>query len=626
MPPAITLKNKVREDAVVRGRLLAALAGILVLLILLVWRLTDLQVVGHEHFITQSENNRVKIVPEPPIRGLIYDRNGVLLAQNMASYTLEVVPEAVPDLDATLVELGKVVEIPQGDVERFRQLVSRKRSFESIPLKFRLTEEEVARFAVNRHRFPGTDIQARLTRHYPLGEVTAHVVGYVGRIDEAALKRVDPVQYSGTSHVGKTGVERSYEKVLHGTVGYLHVENNAQGRRLRELDRVSPTPGSDLFLHLDAALQGEALAALEDHTGAVVAIDPNNGGVLALASKPGYDPNLFVNGIDTETYGELSGSNLRPLFNRAIRGQYPPGSTIKPMVALAGLEYGMELATGHTFCRGWYQLPNSSHRYRDWKKSGHGKVDLNWAILRSCDVYFYEMAQALGIDRMHEFMTRFGFGERSGIDIAGEATGLMPSRAWKRAARNKPWYRGETLITGIGQGFMLTTPLQLAQATAIMANRGRIVPPRLVQAFGDLDAEQFTEPAAAAAALELGEPAHWLPVIEAMEDTVHTPRGTAHRIAEGMAYRMAGKTGTAQVFGLAQDEEYDEEKLKRTLRDHGLFIAFAPVEQPLIAVAVVVEHGGGGSTSAAPIARRIIDHYLARELPGAADMAGKPAG
>ncbi|MDZ7752164.1 MAG: penicillin-binding protein 2 [Gammaproteobacteria bacterium] len=625
MTPSIALKDKVREDAVVRGRLLAAVAGILVLLVLLVWRLTDLQVVSHQHFITQSENNRVKIVPEPPIRGLIYDRNGVLLAQNTPSYTLELVPEAVSDLDATLDALGDVVEISAQDVERFRQLASRKRSFESIPLKFRLSDEEVARFAVNRHRFPGTDIQARLTRHYPLGEVTAHVVGYVGRLDEAALQRVDPVQYSGTSHVGKTGVERSYEKVLHGIVGYLHVENNAQGRRLRVLERVSPSPGSDLFLHLDAALQREALAALGDHTGAVVAIDPNNGGLLALASKPGYDPNLFVNGIDTESYADLSGSPLRPLFNRAIRGQYPPGSTIKPMMGLAGLEYGVELATGHTFCRGWYQLPNSSHRYRDWKRTGHGKVDLNWAILRSCDVYFYEMAHALGIDRMHEFMTRFGFGVRTGVDIAGEAAGLMPSKDWKRAARHKPWYRGETLITGIGQGFMLATPLQLAQATAIVANRGRILRPRLVQSFGDPDQEGVLEPAPAPGSLGLRDAAFWRPIVSAMEDTVHTPRGTAHRIADGLSYRMAGKTGTAQVFGLAQDEEYDAESLKRELRDHGLFIAFAPVDQPRIAVAVVVEHGGGGSTSAAPIARRVIDHYLARELPAAMDMAGEPA-
>ena len=623
MPPSIALKDKVREDAVVRGRLLAAVLGIGLVLALLVWRLVDLQVVSHEHFITQSENNRVKIVPEPPIRGLIYDRNGVLLAQNLPSYTLEVVPEAVEDLDATLADLTTIIDIPPRDLERFRTLSARKRSFESIPLKFRLSDGEVARFAVNRHRFPGVDIQARLTRHYPLGPVTAHVVGYVGRIDEAALQRIDPAQYSGTSHVGKTGVERAYEGMLHGQVGYQHVETNAQGRRLRVLERVSPAPGSDLYLHLDADLQREALAALGAESGAVVAIDPASGGVLALASSPTFDPNLFVNGIDSKTYGELSRSRLRPLFNRAIRGQYPPGSTIKPLFGLAGLHYGVELATAHTYCRGWYQLPNSSHRYRDWKRSGHGKVDLNWAILRSCDVYFYEMAQALGIDRMHEFMTRLGFGAPTGIDIAGEASGLMPSREWKRAARHKPWYRGETLITGIGQGFMLTTPLQLATATAVLATRGGRVEPRLVQpvasgaAAGDGPAQRV--------ALGLTDPTHWETVIKGMVDTVHTPRGTAHGIAGDMPYRMAGKTGTAQVFGIGQDEEYEEEKLKKTLRDHGLFIAFAPVDEPRIAVAVVVEHGGGGSKSAAPIARRVIDHYLLRPADGGVEVAGDGA-
>lgn len=614
----LAIKDKAREGLLLNNRIL--LAGLFVLfgVAVLVTRMVYLQVLSHEHFRTLSENNRVKIVPEPPIRGLIYDRNGVLLAQNQPSYSLEVVPEVVDDMDATLDGLAEIIPIEPRDRERFRNLLRRKRSFESVPIRFHLDAGEVARFAVNRHRFPGVDIHARLTRHYPLAAMTAHVVGYVGRIDEEELQRLDEANYSGTSHMGKIGAERSYEDLLHGRVGYQHVESNAQGRQLRVLERIDPRPGQDLYLHLDAGLQRVAMEALGAENGAIVAIEPATGGVLALVSAPSYDPNLFVNGIDVMSYNALSRSPHRPLFNRALRGQYPPGSTVKPHFALAGLHYGIELARSHTFCRGWFQLPNSSHRYRDWKRSGHGRVDLNWAIQRSCDVYFYELALSLGIDRMHAFMTRFGFGKPTGIDIGGEVSGLMPSREWKRAARNQAWYPGETLITGIGQGFMLATPLQLAVATATIANRGYLLAPRVVQAVGqggdiaELGSETVDR-------VRLDDPQDWDAVVQAMVDVVHAPRGTAHRIAEGMTYRMAGKTGTAQVFSLGQDQKYEAEELDKRLRDHALFVGFAPVEAPRIAVAVLVENGGGGSSTAAPIAREVMDYYLNAQPGGDVD-------
>jgi penicillin-binding protein 2 len=633
MPPAIALKNKAREDILVRGRILIAGLGVIALILVLVSRLVHLQVMSHEHFRTLSEDNRVKIMPEAPTRGLVYDRNGVILAQNQPSYSLELIPEVVEDMDATLDALGEVVQLDPADIERFRKLLARKRPFESIPLRFRLGEQEVARFAVNRHRFPGVDIHARLTRHYPLGQTGAHVVGYVGRIDEQELREVDAANYSGTSHIGKTGVERAYEEVLHGRVGYQHVESNAQGRRLRTLEHIPPVPGSDLYLHLDAGLQRAAEAALGEESGAIVALDPRNGGVLALASTPTFDPNLFVNGIDVATYRDLSRSPRRPLFNRALRGQYPPGSTVKPFYGLAGIHHGIELAGSETYCPGFYQLPGSSRRYRDWKRTGHGEVDLEWAVVRSCDVYFYELAQDLGIERMHRFMTIFDFGRATGIDLVGEESGLMPSRAWKRAARNQAWYPGETLIAGIGQGFMLSTPLQLAVATAGLANRGVIHEPRVVRALGGGGSEEIrmVEPVRRDR-LELRDPEGWDRIRQSMVDAVHAARGTAHRIAEGLEYRIAGKTGTAQVFGLGEDDEYDPEKLPKRLWDHALFVAFAPAEAPRIALAVVVENGGGGSSTAAPMARRVLDHYLtgaaapaAPPEPGAAAAAGAAA-
>ena len=611
MAPLLTTSDSSRESFLISMRAVGAALIVGLLTLLLVGRLVHLQIFKHQHFTTLSENNRVKIVPIAPTRGLIFDRRGEILAQNLPAYSLEVVPEAVEDLDALIAELRGIIEITGEDEEAFFAALARKRRFERVPLRLRLEDREVARFSVNRHRFPGVDVGARLIRHYPLGELGVHLVGYVGRINKRELDRIDRADYRGTSHIGKTGVEASYEDWLHGTVGYQRVETNAQGRILRVLERHDPVPGGNLYLGMDARLQRTAETVLGDENGAIVALDPVTGAVLAMASSPGVDPNLFASGIDVETYRALQRSPDRPLFNRAVNGQYPPGSTIKPFVGLAGLERGIGHARGKTWCPGWFTLPGRKHRYRDWKKYGHGRIGLHDAIVQSCDVYFYELALATGIDRMHEYLSSFGFGERTGIKLGGESRGLVPSRAWKRNARGEPWFPGETLITGIGQGYVLATPLQLATATAAIAMRGVRLRPRLVDRAVDPasgDVEEF-EPETIAS-IRLVEASNWERIIEAMTGVVHGPRGTARRINEDISYRMAGKTGTAQVFTVRQNEEYDARKLDKKLHDHGLFIAFAPVERPRIAVAVVVENGGSGSGAAAPLARTVIDAYL----------------
>ncbi len=592
----------------------AAVSGFFVILLigLLLGRLLYLQFFEYAHFKTLSENNRVRLQPIAPNRGLIFDRNGVVLAENRPSYRLEVIPEQVEDMDATLSGLAKLVELDERTLERFNKAVSRSRPFEGVPLRTKLSDEEMARLAVNRHRFPGVDITAKLGRYYPLGERAVHVIGYVGRIDEDELKRVDEANYSGTSHIGKVGLESYYEKELHGRVGYQNVEVNVQGRMLRVLDKTPPTPGNNLVLSLDAELQAVAEEAMEDYTGAVIAMQPATGEVLAMASMPTYDPNLFVHGISVKDYNRLRHSEKRPLFNRAISGQYPPGSTSKPFVGLAGLE---NKVIGHketVFCQGYYMLPNEERKYRDWKKTGHGEMDLRSALAQSCDVYYYELSYRLGIDRMSAFMTQFGFGLKTGLDTVGERSGLMPSREWKQRTRGKIWFPGETLIAGIGQGYLLATPMQLASATSIMAMRGVAMQPHLLKEikYPSSDESAVTVPKEQRR-IELNRQTNWQHVIQGMIDVVHGARGTAHHvIGYDLDYRMAGKTGTAQVFGIAQDEEYDEKKIARKLRDHALFIAFAPVQDPQIAVAVIAENGGHGSGVAAPIARKVIDAWF----------------
>ena len=611
MAPPLTIRDLSRESHVFSVRAISAAVIVGILVLVLVGRLVHLQIIKHQHFTTLSENNRVKVVPIAPTRGLIFDRNGEILAQNLPTYSLEVVPEIAGDIDELIEQLREIIDIDDTAEETFRVALARKLHFENVPLRFQLDDREVAAFAVNRYRFPGVDVHARLIRNYPLGLLGSHVVGYVGRINKQELERIDRANYRGTTHLGKTGIEASYEDWLHGRVGYQHVEINALGRILRVLERHEPIPGKNLYLTLDAALQRTAETALGDENGAIVALDPTTGAVLAMASTPGFDPNLFAQGIDAETYRALQRSPDRPLFNRAVHGQYPPGSVVKPFLGLAGLEMNVDQVRAKTWCPGWYVLPGRKRKYRDWKKYGHGRIGLHDAITQSCDVFFYKLARALGIDRMNEYMTRFGFGERTGIRLRSESHGLMPSRAWKRAARGQPWFPGETLITGIGQGFVLVTAVQLASASASLAMRGVRLRPQLVgrtvnPATGEV---QRVEPEVVGTIQPIDE-SNWQRVIEAMAGVVHGPRGTARRIGTELPYRIAGKTGTAQVFSIGQSEKYDADKLDKKLHDHGLFIAFAPVEQPRIAVAVIVENGGSGSSAAAPLARMVIETYL----------------
>lgn len=614
MASRFTLKDHFRESRLINGRLIfAAILSVLVFTVVIV-RLVVLQVIEYEHFDSLSNRNRVDIQPLPPQRGLIYDRNGVMVAENIPTFSLEMVPEKVPDMAQTLQQLTLLLALTEEDVSEFQERLTRHRRFQQVVVRQRLTEQEVARFSANRHRFPGVDIEGRLIRHYPQGHLFAHTVGYVGRINERDMQIIDLQDYKGTLQIGKTGVEKKYEDNLHGEVGYRQVETNVQGRIVRELMSVASHSGDDIFLHLDINLQRVASTALADFNGSVVAMDPRTGGVLAMVSKPDFDPNLFVSGISSKAYAELRDSPDRPLFDRALRGHYPPGSTLKPFVALAGLEMGVVTEHSKTYCPGWFSLPGHDHRYRCWKHYGHGHVDMKDAVAQSCDVYFYDLAHALGIDRLHQFLDLFGFGHRTGVDIPSESRGLSPSREWKRGSRNQAWFPGETLISGIGQGFNQTTPIQLAHATSTLAMRGVTTEPQVVRASraaGDADMQLRSSNNTNSLPMENSQ--HWEAVIDSMVEVVHGTRGTARHVGEGMPFKVAGKTGTAQVFGIAQDEKYDAETLERKLHDHALFIAFAPADKPEFVVAVVVENGGSGSKTAAPIAREMIKQYFGIE-------------
>jgi len=587
-------------------------------------RLVQLQVFDHELFAEKSQGNRVRIEAVPPIRGLVFDRKGRVIAENLPAYQLELIPEQVDDLDDTLNRLAAINLIGPDDIPRFTALSQSGQQFKPVTLKFRLTDEEIANFAIQRPRFAGVDFQPRLVRHYPHGELFAHAVGYVGALDTGDMQRLDSARYAGTSHTGKTGVERSFEDKLHGDAGFRHLITNARGRQIPAntnelldslpMDETS-NPGANIHLTLDLDLQQIAFDSMEGRRGAVVALDPTNGEVLVLVSTPSFDPNLFAVGMSAAQYGGLRDDPDRPLFNRAVLGTYPPGSTIKPMLALAALETGATNLTRKTVCIGYFQLPGDTHRYRDWKPRGHGPVDLHDAIAQSCDVYFYEISGRLGIDNMHEYLTRFGLGSQTGIDVLGERPGLVPSREWKRRnfrdRDNQRWYHGETVIASIGQGFMLATPLQLASATATLAMRGARYRPHLVSAIEDpLSGERETVEPQWLGDVAISNEFYWDTVLGAMRDVMQGPRGTARAIGTGAPYQMAGKSGTAQVVSIAQDEEYDEEDLEERLRDHALFISFAPFDDPRIVVAVIVENGSSGSGVAAPIAKAVMDEYL----------------
>ncbi|THG79425.1 penicillin-binding protein 2 [Pseudomonas sp. A-1] len=619
MPQPIQLKDHERDARLVRSRAIVGAIFVLLLTGVLVARMYYLQVIQYEHHSTLAENNRIHVQPLPPTRGLIYDRNGVIIADNRPSFSLTVSRERADDWRQVLDTIVEVLELGEEERALFEKRVRQgRRPFEPVPILFELTEEQIARIAVNQFRLPGVDVVAQLVRHYPQGEHFAHSVGYVGRINEQELKRLDPVDYSGTHHIGKTGAEKFYENVLHGQVGYEEVETNARGRVLRVLKHTDPIPGKDIRLHLDLKLQEAAEAALGGRRGAVIAIEPATGGVLAMVSQPSFNPNLFVTGIGFKDYAALRDSIDRPLYNRVLRGLYPPGSTVKPQVALAGLDAGVVNSASRVYDPGYYQLPGNSHKYRNWNRSGDGWVDLNLALARSNDTYFYDLAIKLGIDRLHQYMSAFGLGQRVSLDLSEEAAGLMPSREWKRANRRQGWFPGETVITGIGQGYMLTTPLQLAQATALIANRGRWVRPRLLRDADGMSAEQLM----ASGLLEerdtppnivASNPRYWDQVTRGMVEVVHGARGTAHKLGLGSPYLIAGKSGTAQVVAIRQGEKYDRNKVRERHRDHALFVAFAPANDPKIAVAVMVENGESGSGVAGPVAKQVLDAWLLDE-------------
>ena len=607
MPQPIRLNDHDKDARVIRKRALVGATAVFLLIGLLVARLYYLQVVQYEYHSTLSENNRVHVQPIPPTRGLIFDRNGVIIADNRPSFSLTLSRERAGDWQQVLDVIVEVLELSEDERALFEKRVRQgRRPFEPVPVLFELSEEQIARIAVNQFRLPGVEVSAQLVRHYPQGEHFAHSVGYVGRINEAELKGLDPVAYSGTHHIGKTGIERFYEAELHGDVGYEEVETNARGRVLRVLKRTDPLPGKDIWLTLDVRLQEAAEAALGGRRGAIVAIQPATGEVLAMVSQPSFDPNPFVTGISFKAYAELRDSIDRPLFNRVLRGLYPPGSTIKPMMAVAGLDAGVITPSSRVFDPGFYQLPNVQHKYRNWNRSGDGWVNLEMAIMRSNDTYFYDLAHKMGIDRMHDYMTRFGLGQRVSLDMFEETSGLMPSRDWKRARYRQPWYPGETLILGIGQGYMQTTPLQLAQATTLMASRGKWIRPHLAKSIEGrppVDSEPLPD-------IQLHDAKYWDYARFGMEQVMHGPRGTARKVGDSAVYRIAGKSGTAQVVAIKQGEKYDRSKVQERHRDHALFVAFAPVQNPQIVVAVMVENGESGSGVAAPVVKQVMDAWL----------------
>ncbi|MGH8128112.1 MAG: penicillin-binding protein 2 [Gammaproteobacteria bacterium] len=589
--------------------LIAIIAGLLggALFARMVW----LQLIEASHYTALARGNRIRVPPIAPTRGLIYDRNGILLAENLPAYELTLTPDQVPHIQATLKRLRALVDLTANDLKNFKHLRQLKKSFQPVPLKTDLTPGELARFAVNRQDFPGIDVHATLKRYYPTGTDAAAVVGYEGLLSIKDLQRLDADEYRASAHVGKTGIEWQYETLLHGKVGYRQVEVNASGRVLRTVSTTPSVPGKNLYLTIDDRLQQAAFKALAGQPGAVVALDPRSGAVLCLVSSPGYDPNLFVNGISNRDYQALLHRPEDPLVDRALRGRYAPGSTVKPFIGLAALYYGILQPSSTIYAGPTFTLPNFSHVWHNWNPYQNSKQTIQQAIVRSTDTFFYQVADKLGIDRIHAFLHRFGFGVKPPIDLPGALAGINPSPAWKMKALGKPWYLGETINNGIGQGYFQVTPLQLAWATATLAAHGRHLRPHVLAASVSRASGQRTDTQAQPlATIALPEPADWNYMLNAMHQVVENPHGTAHRIAKGLTYSLAGKTGTAQVTSVYHSDFAPETNIPWKLRDNALFIAIAPVQHPTIAVAVVVEHGGGGATAAAPIARKVIDAWM----------------
>lgn len=615
MQKRIPIKNHHQEIQLIIQRSIVALVFISILIFLLMFRLLYLQIYKHDVYVTLSTQNWLDLVPIEPTRGLIYDRKGVLLAENIPVFSLDIIPFQTQDLNKTLTALRKIISLTDSDISQFKRQVKQHRRFEEIPLKLRLTEEEVARFAENQHKFSGVMIKARLMRHYPFNESFSHVIGYVGRINTKELDEIDQTNYSASHYIGKSGVESFYEEELHGTVGYQQVENDASGKSIRVLKDIKGIPGKNIYLTIDSSTQFVAEKALAGHRGAVVAIEPSTGQVLAMVSQPGFNPNPFVTGISQNEYTVLQSSADKPLYNRALRGLYPLASTIKPYLALEALNSGVTTQERCVNCQSKFQLRNHSHIYHDWQHhGGHGTVNVSKAIMSSCDIYFYDLALKMGIHRMDKILSEFGFGASTGIDLDDELTGIVASPEWKKKARHTHWYEGDTVISGIGQGYMQATPLQLAHAVATLANRGQGYMPYLLLGEQQLPEKNYTvQKPVPIDTITLSDPKHWDTVISAMQEVVASPHGTAYRFGRKHNYTIAAKTGTAQVVtkrGNPNEKDVDS-NIPERFRDHHLFIAFAPVDHPKIALAIISEN----SNIAIETARAIFDFYIEGRLP-----------
>lgn len=609
----VAIQDFAAESRLFNQRAVFAILFVVLMFSIIVFNQYQLQVVSYQDYQTRSEGNRIKVVPLAPNRGLIYDRSGILLAENRPVFSLELVPEQIKDMTATLAELAALIEFSAEQQDAFLKQVRAQRRFNSITLKEQLNDQEVAILAANQHRFPGVTVEARLSRHYPFGDLFTHALGYIGKINTRELQQLEldgeAANYAASRDIGKIGLERFYQRELHGTMGYQEVEVNNRGRLIRVLRSVPAVSGQNIHLGLDVGLQLTAQQILKQHRGAIVAIDPRDGAVLAFYSNPSYDANLFVHGISSANYNELLNSRDRPLINRVTQGVYPPASTIKPHLALLGLETRTITTSTKIWDPGYYTLPNSDHRFRDHIRWGHGWVDIYTAITKSCDTFFYDMGIKLGIDRISEYMSKMGFGEKTGIDILEESSANMPSRGWKRARHNQPWYPGDTVPLSIGQSYWTTTPLQLAVATTPLLNRGKLVTPHMVTAFsnGETTAANNLPPRQV---LEVENEQNYAVVMDTMHQTVSILGGTAHRAFIGAQYSSAGKTGTAQLAAIAQDAKYDADAIDERLRDNAMYLGYAPHDKPTILVVVALENAGGGGSNAAPLARQLMDYYF----------------
>lgn len=609
----VAIQDFAAESRLFNQRAVFAILFVVLMFSIIVFNQYQLQIVSYQDYQTRSEGNRIKVVPLAPNRGLIYDRSGILLAENRPVFSLELIPEQINDMAGTLAELATLIEFTAEQQDAFLKQVRAQRRFNSITLKEQLDDQEVAILAANQHRFPGVTVEARLSRHYPFGDLFTHALGYIGKINTRELQQLEldgeAPNYAASRDIGKIGLERFYQRELHGTMGYQEVEVNNRGRLIRVLRSVPAVSGQNIQLGLDVGLQLTAQQILKQHRGAIVAIDPRDGAVLAFYSNPSYDANLFVHGISSANYNELLNSRDRPLINRVTQGVYPPASTIKPHLALLGLESRTITTNTKIWDPGYYTLPNSDHRFRDHIRWGHGWVDIYTAITKSCDTFFYDMGIKLGIDRISEYMHKMGFGEKTGIDILEESSANMPSRGWKRARHNQPWYPGDTVPLSIGQSYWTTTPLQLAVATTPLLNRGKLVTPHMVTAFnnGETTAANILPPRQV---LDVENEQNYAVVMDTMHQTVSTLGGTAHRAFIGAQYSSAGKTGTAQLAAIAQDAKYDADAIDERLRDNAMYLGYAPYDKPTILVVVALENAGGGGSNAAPLARQLMDYYF----------------